>query len=158
MALRSLSWIGRPAPADRTASSDRLTYTELKAVLNGQHIVGCQRVVRKVPVPDHVLDFVLDIVRKSRPHEPDALPLVQDLVEWGPGPRAAQCLIMGAKVRALLRGRYHVTDDDVEALAKPVLRHRLVPTFNAEAQGIKVDDIIDQIVAAVPRGTEVQLL
>ncbi len=131
---------------------------EIRPVLTGQHILACQQIVRKVPVPDHVLEFVLDLVRKSRPEEDEALPLVRQYVEWGPGPRAAQCLVMGAKVRSLLKGRYHVTADDVHALAAPVLRHRIVPTFNAESQGITVDEIIRQIVAAVSGGKELPLI
>lgn len=122
----------------------------ISPVLTGDHVLACQQIVRKVPVPDHVLEFVLDIVRKSRPEEPEALPLVKQYVDWGPGPRAAQCLVMGSKVRAVLQGRYHVTVDDIIELARPVLRHRIVPTFNAEAQGISVDDIIGQILGEIP--------
>ena len=125
----------------------------LEPVITGEQIIDCQHTVRKVPVPEHVVDFVLDLVRRSRPREADAYPFIRELVEWGPGPRACQHLVLGAKVRAILRGRYHVTLDDVEALAYPVLRHRIVPTFNAEAEGVTVDDIISKILAAVPRGT-----
>ena len=105
-----------------------------------------------------MVDFVLDIVRMSRPNEDEATAFVREMVEWGPGPRAAQCLVMAAKVRALLHGRYHVTDDDVVALAHPVLRHRIVPTFNAEAQGFTVDDIIGKVLQQVPRGSEIQFV
>ncbi len=132
--------------------------TEIKPVITGAQIIECQKIVRKVPVPDHVLDFVLDVVRKSRPNESDALPFIKDLVAWGPGPRACQQLVLGGKVRALLHGRYHVTADDIEALAYPVLRHRIVPTFNAEAEGISVDDIITKILKAIPRGTDARVL
>ena len=111
-----------------------------------------QRIVRKVPVPDHVTDFVLDLVRRSRPDEPDALPFAKELIAWGPGPRACQQLILGGKVRAILRGRFHVTIDDIQALAYPVLRHRIVPTFNAEAEGVRVDQIIKRILDAIPKG------
>ncbi|MEX0775553.1 MAG: MoxR family ATPase [Phycisphaeraceae bacterium] len=132
--------------------------TELKPVITGKQIIECQQIVRRVPVPDHVMDFVLDVVRKSRPTDPDCLPFVRDLVDWGPGPRACQQLVLGGKVRALLRGRYHVTVDDIEALAYPVLRHRIVPTFNAEAEGISVDDIITKILAAIPRGATTRVI
>jgi len=108
--------------------------------------------VRKVPVPDHVMEFVLDLVRKSRPTGDDALAFAKELIAWGPGPRACQQLVLGGKVRAVLRGRFHVTLDDIEALAYPVLRHRIVPTFNAEAEGIAVDDIIKRILEATPKG------
>ncbi|MCC5830878.1 MAG: MoxR family ATPase [Phycisphaeraceae bacterium] len=124
---------------------------QIQPVLTGAQIITAQKTVRKVPVPDHVLDFVLDLVRRSRPSEPDCHPFVKELIEWGPGPRACQHLVIASKVRALLRGRYHVTLDDVEALAYPVLRHRVVPTFNAEAEGITVDGIIEKLLAATPR-------
>jgi MoxR-like ATPase len=100
-------------------------------VINGEQIQQLQKVVRKVPVPDHVMDFVLDLVRFTRPNNPDAPAWVKELIDWGAGPRACQNIVLAAKVRAVLRGRFHVTDDDIEALALPVLRHRVVPTFNA---------------------------
>ena len=125
---------------------------DIQPVIDGPQIIELQKVVRKVPVPDHVMDFVLDLVRFTRPNSSDAPSFVKDLVEWGAGPRACQNLVLAGKVRAVLRGRFHVTDDDIEALAHPVLRHRLVPTFNAEAEGIKVDDIITRILETVPRG------
>ena len=124
---------------------------ELQPLIAGPEIIACQRIVRGVPVPDHVTDFVLDLVRLCRPEEPGAPQFVRDLVEWGPGPRACQMLVLGGKVRALLRGRYHVTLDDVEALAQPVLRHRIVPTFNAEAEGLTTTEIIARALQAVPR-------
>jgi len=126
--------------------------TDLQPVIDGETIRHLQRVVRKVPVPDHVMDFVLDLVRYTRPNSPDAPKWVRDLIEWGAGPRACQNIVLAAKVRAVLRGRFHVTNDDIAALAHAVLRHRIVPTFNAEAEGVKVDDIITRIVEAVPRG------
>ena len=126
--------------------------SRIEAVITGEEVIQIQRIVRKVPVPDHVTDFVLDLVRRSRPEEPDALPFAKELIAWGPGPRACQQLILGGKVRAILRGRFHVTIDDIQALAYPVLRHRIVPTFNAEAEGVKVDQIIKRILDAIPKG------
>jgi MoxR-like ATPase len=126
--------------------------SEIVPVMTGEEVIECQKIVRKVPVPDHVLDFVLDLVRRSRPDEADALPFIKELVAWGPGPRACQQLVLGGKVRAVLQGRFHVTIDDIQALAYPVLRHRIVPTFNAEAEGIAVDTIIGKILEAIPRG------
>ena len=123
----------------------------LEAIVDGETIIACQNIVRSVPVPEHVVDFVLDIIRSCRPHEPEALPVTKELIDWGPGPRACQTMIIAGKVRALLNGRFHVTVEDIEALAHPILRHRLVPTFNAEAEGITVDAIIDQIIEAIPR-------
>ncbi len=131
---------------------------ELQPVIHGDQIIELQKVVRKVPVPDHVMDFVLDLVRFTRPDNATAPAFIKELVEWGAGPRACQNLVLAAKVRAVLRGRFHVTDDDIAALALPVLRHRIVPTFNAEAEGVKVDDIISRIVDAVPRGESKKVL
>ncbi|MFP4579708.1 MAG: AAA family ATPase [Candidatus Sumerlaeia bacterium] len=124
---------------------------KLKPVITGKAIIQCQRMARRVPVPDHVVDFVLDLVRNTRPEEPEAPDFMKELVEWGAGPRACQMLITAGKVRALLRGRVHVNLEDIEALAHPVLRHRLVPTFNAEAEGVSVDDIITRLVEKTPK-------
>jgi MoxR-like ATPase len=133
--------------------------TKMSPVITGPEIIACQTLVRRVPVPDHVLDFVLDLVRCTRPKEVDQqLSFVKELIEWGAGPRACQYLVLGGKVRAVLQGRFHVTIDDIEAVAHPVLRHRVIPTFNAEAEGINVDDIIDRILKAVPRGTPSNVL
>ena len=129
------------------------TFTaDIRPVIEGPQILELQKVVRKVPVPDHVMDFVLDLVRYSRPDNADAPAFVKDLIEWGAGPRACQNLVLAGKVRAVLHGRFHVTIDDIVALAPPVMRHRIVPTFNAEAEGVKVDDIVARIIEAVPRG------
>ena len=125
---------------------------QIQPVLSGQQILELQKVVRRVPVPEHVMDFVLDLVRFTRPNEPDAPAFVKELIDWGAGPRACQNLVLGGKVRALLHGRFHVTIDDIEALALPVLRHRVVETFNAQAEGITLDEVIRRILKVVPRG------
>jgi MoxR-like ATPase len=124
---------------------------KIEPVLSGAQILELQKVVRKVPVPDHVMDFVLDLVRFTRPHEAEAPSFVKELIDWGAGPRACQNLVLAGKVRAVLQGRFHVTIDDIEALSLPVLRHRVVATFNAQAEGVTVDDIIRRIIQAVPR-------
>ena len=135
------------------------TFTaDIQPVIEGPQILELQKVVRKVPVPDHVMDFVLDLVRYTRPDNADSPTFVKELIEWGAGPRACQNLVLAGKVRAVLHGRFHVTIDDIVALAAPVLRHRVVPTFNAEAEGVKVDDIITKILKAVPRGDAGQAL
>lgn len=126
---------------------------KLEPVIDGKTIIECQETVRRVPVPDHVLDFVLDLVRMARPNDTSAISWAPQLIGWGPGPRACQQVVLGAKVRAVLKGRYHVTVDDIEALAHPVLRHRIVPTFNAEAEGITVNHIIDKLLKDVPRSS-----
>jgi MoxR-like ATPase len=131
---------------------------KLSSIISGAEIIQCQETVRKVLVPDHVMDFVLDAVRRTRPKDAGAPAFVKELVEWGAGPRACQQWVLGAKVRAVLKARFHVTLDDMEALAYPVLRHRIVPTFNAEAEGITVDEIIKKILESVPRGESKKLL
>jgi MoxR-like ATPase len=125
---------------------------ELRPVIDASEIRQIQQLVRRVPVPEHVTDFVLDLVRFTRAGEEGAPPFVKDLVEWGAGPRACQNLVMAGKVRAILQGRFHVTVDDIEALALPVLRHRIVPTFSADADGIDSDEIVRRILKAVPGG------
>lgn len=124
---------------------------EIEAVITAEELQAAQQLARKVPVPDHVTDFVLDLVRATRPTEPDALPYVKEMLGWGAGPRASQMLVLAGKVRALLQGRTHVTIDDIEALAMPALRHRLVPTFHAEAEGITVDMIIQELIQKVKK-------
>ncbi len=119
---------------------------EIEAVITAEELQAAQQLARKVPVPDHVIDFVLDLVRSTRPTEPDASDYVKSMLSWGAGPRASQMLVLAGKVRALLRGRTHVTTDDIEALAAPALRHRLVPTFHAEAEGITVDQIVAELI------------
>ena len=124
---------------------------EIQAVITAEELQAAQALARKVPVPDHVTDFVLDLVRATRPNEPDALPYVKEMLSWGAGPRASQMLVLAGKVRALLHNRTHVTVDDIEALAMPVLRHRLVPTFHAEAEGVTVDMIVAEIIKKVKK-------
>ncbi len=128
---------------DRTTSTFNTT---VDAVVDGEEILQFQRTVRRVPLPPHVKDWVLDAVRSVRPGDPQSKPWVRELVEWGPGPRASQQLVLAAKARALLQGRSHVTIDDVQVLAHPVLRHRIVPTFAAEADGVSVDDLITRLI------------
>lgn len=133
---------------------DRTTATvaaKVEAVVSGGEIIDCQQTVRLVPLPEHVKNFVLDLVRAARPRDPSSAAWVKELIEWGPGPRASQQLVLAAKTRALMKGRFHVTRDDVEALAFPVLRHRIVPTFNAEAEGVSVDDLIARLLKETPK-------
>ena len=147
--------VGYPSRAEEKQIVERTTGTftaVIDAVLSGQEILELQKVVRKVPVPEHVMDFVLDLVRNTRPNEADVAPFVKELIAWGAGPRACQNLVLAGKVRAVLKGRFHVTIDDIEAVAMPVLRHRVVPTFNAEAEGVTVDDIVARIIKTGPRG------
>src|SRR6202045_878259 len=119
-------------------------------VLAAEEILALQRIVRAVPVTDHVIRYTLSLVRQTRVNEPGTPEFVGDQVSWGAGPRAVQFLILGAKARALLHGRTHVSTDDIQALVKPVLRHRLVINFAAESEGVTQDDIVDKLLAITP--------
>ncbi len=118
----------------------------LEVALNAQQVLRLQQVVRRVPVADHVIKFACDIARATRPKEPEAPEFIRELVGWGAGPRAGISLITAAKARAVLAGRYHATTADVAAVAFPVLRHRVITTFNAEAAGVTSDAIIKQLI------------
>src|SRR5439155_693953 len=131
----------------RTTSTER---PELQPLLDGEQIQRLQHVVRQVVVADHVFAYVADLVRATRPREPGIPKFVPELVAWGAGPRASQYLILGGKARAILHGRLHVTTDDIRAIAFPVLRHRLVTTFNADAEGVTTDDIVKRLIEAIP--------
>lgn len=124
---------------------------ELEAVLDAEQILQMQQLVRQVMVADHVYAYAADVVRATRPKEPGAQKWVQELIAWGAGPRACQYLILGGKARALLQGRVHVTTDDIASVAYPVLRHRLVTTFHADAEGISTDDVIERLINSVGR-------
>jgi MoxR-like ATPase len=98
-----------------------------------------------VPVADHVVEYAAALARSSRPRQPDAPDFVKEMVQWGAGPRAGIFLITAAKARAIVHGRYHATTSDVTAVALPVLRHRVLTTFNAEAAGISSDQIVKML-------------
>jgi MoxR-like ATPase len=118
---------------------------DVKPVLDAAQIIKLQQLIRKVPVADHIVDYGVKLVRKTRPNSPSASADISRLISWGAGPRASQCLILGAKARAVLEGRYAPSIEDVNAIARPVLRHRMVTSFNAEAEGITVIDLIDKL-------------
>jgi MoxR-like ATPase len=130
----------------------------VEPVISAERIVQLQDVVRRVPVGEHVFQFVLDIIRATRPNEPGASDFVRHWLSWGAGPRAGQHMIIAGKARALMNGRLHVMTQDIEAVAAAVLRHRLVPNFNAEAEGVTVEQIIEKILTLVPRGGGEKLL
>jgi len=123
---------------------------EVTPVLNAAEIQALQQVVRQVPVADHVIRYALSLVRQTRIDHPGTPDFVDELVGWGAGPRAVQFLILGGKARALLHGRTHVATEDIQALAKPVLRHRVVVNFAAESEGVTQDDIVERLLAITP--------
>jgi MoxR-like ATPase len=131
---------------------------EVSTVLNAKEILELQSIVRRVPVAPAVVDHALDIVRKTRVRESnDPVPdFVRKYVSWGAGPRACQQLVLGGKARAVLEGRFHVSMQDIRSVAKPVLRHRIITNFTAEAEGVTVDKVIERLLDATP-ATEGQL-
>ncbi|HRK29545.1 MAG TPA: MoxR family ATPase [Tepidisphaeraceae bacterium] len=124
---------------------------ELSHILSGDEVISLQEIVRKVPVADHVIRYALQFTRLTRRAEGGVPDFVNEFVNWGAGPRASQYLILAGKARALLRGRYHVSTDDIRHVALPVLRHRIVTNFNAEAEGIKSDSIVARLIEHIPR-------
>jgi len=119
-------------------------------VLSAEEILELQQLVRQVPLSDHVTRYTLSLVRQTRAREPGTPDFIEEQVRWGAGPRAVQFLILGGKARALLHGRSHVSTDDIQALAKPVLRHRLVISFAAESEGVTADDVIQRLLDSTP--------
>jgi MoxR-like ATPase len=130
----------------RTTADVSLT---VAAVLSADDILQLQRIVRRVPVADHVARYALRLARATRPNKPDAPKFVQDYVRWGAGPRASQYLVLGAKARAVLQGRFYAGIEDIRAVARPVLRHRILTNFNAEAEGVKPDEIVRRLLDSV---------
>ena len=122
----------------------------INQVLDADEILELQRVVKLVPITDHVVEYTLALVRQTRVREPAAPDFVKEWLSWGAGPRAVQFLILGGKARALMQGRTHVSTEDIAALAKPVLRHRIVTNFSAESEGITTDDVIDRLIQETP--------
>jgi MoxR-like ATPase len=103
-----------------------------------------------VPIADHVARYAVRITRNTRRDKEGNFNFIRDYVSWGAGPRASQYLVLAAKARAVLYGRYHVSTDDIRAVAGPVLRHRIITNFNAEAEGLKPDDLVERLIKAVP--------
>ncbi len=124
---------------------------EIQAVLSGEEIMDLQRLVRQVPVSDHVVDYALALVRQTRIGEPGVPDFANEWLSWGAGPRAVQFLVLGGKARALIHGRTHVSTEDIADLAKPVLRHRIVTNFAAQSEGITSDHVIDRLVKETPQ-------
>jgi len=137
-----------PKKAEESAIIRQVTGPQadtVEKVLNAEQVLAMQALVRRVPVADHVIDFARDLARATRPNQAEAPDFVREMVSWGAGPRAGISLVTAAKARAVLYGRYHATTADVAAVAHPVLRHRVLTTFNAEAAGVKSDKIISML-------------
>ena len=132
-----------------TSTTSRQTI-DLKPVMNAADILRIQGIVRDVIVAEPVSSYAVRLARASRPGDPSSPPEIRRWLSWGAGPRACQSLLLAGKARALLDGRPNVSFDDIRAIAKPVLRHRLVTSFTAESEGIRPDAIIDRIIEALP--------
>jgi MoxR-like ATPase len=144
--------VGYPSQADEeriVAETTGAAEADPRPVLAGPEILALQHLVRRVPAAEHVVRYAVRLARATRPTEPEATEFVRNWLSWGAGPRASQYLILGAKTRAILQGRYAPGIDDVRALAPAVLRHRLVTNFNAEADGVRTDRIVSELLAAV---------
>ncbi len=127
---------------------------EPRMVMDGSEIVLVQQIVRRVPVSDHVVEYAADLARATRPGQEKPFQFIKDWVEWGAGPRAAQYLVLGAKARALVEGRFNVSCADVRSVAHPVLRHRIMTNFNASSQGVSVEDVIAKLLQSIPEPAE----
>jgi MoxR-like ATPase len=147
------SIIDYPAAADEVEIIEKTTVdadAELEVIMTGADILHYQSLVRKVPLARHVAEYAAEIVRASRPKSNTAPDFVKQLVDWGAGPRAGQYLVLGGKARAIMHGRFYVSADDVRAVAVPVLRHRIIPNFTAEAEGVKSEEIVQRLLNTVP--------
>ncbi|MGO9917417.1 MAG: AAA family ATPase [Isosphaeraceae bacterium] len=130
-------------------ATTQATHDEVKPVLSGRDLVWIQQLVREVPAGDHMVDYAVDLVRATRPKEPNALGFIKNWLAWGAGPRAAQYIVLAAKARAILHGRMAVSAGDIRAVVRPVLRHRIFTNFNADAEGVDADQIIDKLFHSV---------
>lgn len=140
--------VGYPSPDEERQIVRRTTslrQVDLKRVMTAEQVIQVQKVVRKVPVAEEVIAFAVDLVGKTRPQQAGAPDFVKKFVRWGAGPRASQNLILAAKARAAVRGQFSVSIEDVRFIAKSVLRHRVLPNFHAESEGITPDQIIERL-------------
>ena len=148
--------VGYPSRAEEreiVMATTQVARKEIQPVLQGRDILWIQQLVRQVPASQHMVDYAVDLARATRPKEPPSPDFVKNWLAWGAGPRAAQYLILGAKARAILHGRFAVTAEDIRTMAFPVLRHRLFTNFNADAEGIDVDRIIEKLLETIPEPT-----
>lgn len=146
----NVGYPGREVEREIVKATTQLGDREVRPVLRGRDIVWIQQLVRQVPASDHVVDYAVDLARATRPKEPGVPDFVRNCLAWGAGPRAGQYLTLAAKARAILHGRYAVTAADIRALAHPVLRHRIFTNFNADAEGIDANQIIDRLLVTIP--------
>ncbi|MFD0896081.1 AAA family ATPase [Luteolibacter ambystomatis] len=140
--------VGYPTADEERRIARETTGTQqadLNRLLDGEKVIAFQQLVRRVPVPEHLYDYAVRLVRKTRPDQPEAPNWIKECVGWGAGPRAVQYLILGAKSRAALRGAYMASLEDLEAVASPVLTHRVITNFAAESQGMTSKKIVERL-------------
>ena len=130
-------------------STTRDEEVQIREVLRARDILWIQKLVRQIPATEHIVEYAVELARATRPNESGSPEFVKKWLAWGAGPRAAQFLILGAKARALLQGRFAAQAEDVRAMAKPVLRHRIFTNFNADAEGVDTNQVIEKIVESV---------
>jgi len=141
-------WVDYPTYAEELQIVKSTTFDKditLNKILNADEILYFQKLVRKIPIADNVLEFAVKLVAKTRPDDPLATPLAKEYIVWGAGPRASQFLVIGAKCHAALHGKYSPDIEDVKAIAAPVLRHRIVRNYKAEAEGVSTDEIVKRL-------------
>jgi len=141
-------WVDYPTHAEeeQIVHSTTSAYSaDLKTVLNAQDIMELQDLIRRVPVADNVVSYAVKLARLTRPGAEEAPKFIKEWINWGAGPRASQYMVLGAKTRAVLDGRPTPDIEDVQAIAKSVLRHRLVCNFNAEAEGVSAADVVEKL-------------
>jgi MoxR-like ATPase len=149
--------VGYPTGAELTEVINRTTEgqkPQIQKVIDGAALMEWQKLVRQVPVASHVKDYAVRLVLATHPQTSTAAAITNQYLRFGSSPRGAQCLIVGAKVRALTQGRYNVSFDDIVSVAIPALRHRLILNFEAEAEGITTDHILAQILKEIPKSAE----
>ena len=145
-------WLDYPSleeEMDIVSQTTSIQEEEVDSVLDASQIIELQRLVREVPVPESVLNYTVRLVGMSRPNTNISPDFVNKYMSWGAGPRASQYLILGGKARALTEGRFNVTEEDIRVLAKPVLRHRIVNNYAAEAEGLTPDILIEKLIETV---------
>lgn len=145
-------WLDYPSRSEEieiVKSTTSLYSSNLKQILNGDEISFFQDLVRRVPVADNVVEFAVDLVSRTRPNGHGTPEFIKNWLSWGAGPRASQYLILGAKTKSILEGRHTPDIDDVRKMAGPVLRHRIVPNFNAEADNVSPIQIVEKLLSAV---------
>ena len=153
-------WVDYPSADEELEIIKRTTAdieVKITPTLHAEQISELTRIVRKVPVAEHVARYAMQLARLTRRQEADAPDFIREYVQWGAGPRASQYLVLGAKARAVLLGRFFATHDDVRAIAPPVLRHRLKMNFNADAAGVSADEVVRRLLEHVPLTSEESL-